>query len=62
MDFVQYMAKRALGRIGRPHPNIRHQATCGCGRRLVNIYFRDGEGWKCRKCWEIEDGGEDHES
>lgn len=58
MDFVQYMAKRALGRMARLQSDVRHQSTCHCGRKMVNLYLRaDGRGiaiWQCKKCWDAE--------
>ena len=34
---------------------VMHQQTCPtCGKTLVNIY-KNGEVWKCRRCWERRD-------
>ena len=37
-----------------PKKLVRHQETCTCGRKNVNLYFRDNV-WKCKKCWDEED-------
>lgn len=43
----------------KPGKPVRHQQTCSvCGRTLVNTYLRKAE-WKCKKCWDLEEGGED---
>lgn len=32
---------------------VRHHEICPCcGRKMVNIYLRDGD-WKCKKCWDV---------
>lgn len=37
----------------KPGKPIMHQTTCPvCGRKLINIYLRNGE-WKCKQCWEV---------
>ena len=39
-------------RMKRRKP-IAHRVTCPvCGKKLVNIYLRNGE-WKCKQCWEV---------
>ena len=33
---------------------VKHHETCPfCGRKLVNVYLKDG-GWKCKKCFDKE--------
>lgn len=44
--------KKMLGRASMLRAvKVRHQQTCpDCGRTLVNTY-REGNVWKCRRCW-----------
>lgn len=47
-----------LAALFKPSKPICHQKTCpACGRKLVNIYRRDGV-WKCRNCWVSDEAGE----
>lgn len=34
---------------------VHHQTCPVCGRTLVNLY-RKGGVWKCKKCWDNEEG------
>lgn len=51
---VEYLSQypHYLRRLFQPSKPVRHQQTCQvCGRRLVNLYRKDG-AWKCKRCWD----------
>lgn len=49
-----FMLRPYFGRLFKPGKPVSHQQTCSaCGRKLVNLYRRDGV-WKCKRCWDAE--------
>ena len=53
LDMYTDDMRRTVNRVrNRLDATVVHQETCPCcGRKLVNLYLRDGE-WKCKACWD----------
>ena len=51
---IRSSIRRKNRRSNRHDTPVVHHETCPCcGRKLVNLYLKDGQ-WQCKACWDKE--------